>query len=65
MYGHLKADTANLVTEELRPLQERTQSFLSDKGELQRILKAGADRAAARAEVTLRKVYQVIGFIGS
>lgn len=65
MYGHLKVDTANLVTEELRPLQERTQAFLSDKGELQRVLKTGADRAAARAEVTLRKVYEVIGFIGS
>jgi tryptophanyl-tRNA synthetase len=62
MYGHLKVDTAAIVMEELRPLQERTQHYLADKGELRRILRAGADRASAKAEATLNAVYNAIGF---
>lgn len=62
MYGHLKVDTASIVIEELRPLQERTNQYLADKGELQRILRAGADRASAKAESTLKAVYSAIGF---
>jgi tryptophanyl-tRNA synthetase len=63
LYGHLKVDTANIVIQELKPLQERTQQFLSDKGELQRTLRLGADKAAAKAEATLKNVYRAIGFV--
>jgi len=63
LYGHLKVDTAKIVIQELKPLQERTQQFLSDKGELQRILRLGADKAAAKAEATLKNVYRAIGFV--
>ena len=61
MYGHLKVDTATIVLEEIRPIQERTQRFLADRGELSRILKQGAEKASERAEVTLKKVYSAIG----
>lgn len=63
MYGHLKVDTAQIVCDELRPLQERTNHYLSDRGELERILKKGAAKAAEKAELTLQKVYQAIGFV--
>lgn len=63
MYGHLKVETAQIVIEELRPLQERTQAYLSDRAELERILRSGADKAAMRAEMTLKKVYSAIGFV--
>jgi tryptophanyl-tRNA synthetase len=63
MYGHLKVDTANIVINELQPLQERTQRLLSDKGELQRMLKVGAEKAASKAEDSLKKVYHAIGFV--
>jgi len=63
MYGHLKVDTAQIAIDELRPLQERTQFYLNDRGELERVLRAGAERAASRAEATLKKVYAAIGFV--
>lgn len=63
MYGHLKVETAQIVIEELRPLQDRTQAYLSDRAELERILRSGADKAAIRAEMTLKKVYSSIGFV--
>jgi tryptophanyl-tRNA synthetase len=63
MYGHLKVDTAQIVIDELRPLHERTTEYLNDRGELERILRAGAQRASEKAEVTLRNVYSSIGFV--
>lgn len=63
MYGHLKADTAAILIEELRPVQERTKHYMSDRGELSRLLKIGVEKATETAEVTLRKVYDAIGFI--
>jgi len=64
MYGHLKVDTAQIVADELRPLQDRTAQYLNDRSELEKILKTGAERASAKAEQTLRKVYSAIGFVG-
>lgn len=62
-YGHLKVETAEIVVEELRPVQEKTVELLSDKGELLRMLSAGADAAAEHAEKTLKRVYDRIGFV--
>lgn len=63
MYGHLKVETAEIVAEELRPLQEKTAQYLKDRGELEKILRTGAERASLKAESTLRKVYSAIGFV--
>ena len=62
-YGHLKVDTAQICVDLIRPIREKTNQLLSDKGELDRILKMGADKANARAEKTLRAIKQAIGFI--
>ncbi len=63
MYGHLKVETAEIVKQELAPIQKRTQELLGDKAELERILKTGAEKATAKAEVTLRRLHERIGFI--
>jgi tryptophanyl-tRNA synthetase len=63
MYGPLKLDTAELVKQELKPIQEESARLLADKGELDRILRAGADRARPQAAETVRRVYERVGFI--
>ncbi len=63
MYGHLKVDTAEIVVEELRPIQEKISELLGDKGELGRILAKGAESASRHAEKTLKRLYDRIGFI--
>ncbi|WP_141735671.1 tryptophan--tRNA ligase [Oligoflexus tunisiensis] len=65
MYGHLKVETAEIVKQELGPIQKHAQELLADKTELDRILKQGAEKARAKAEVTLRRVHERIGFIMS
>lgn len=63
MYGHLKVDLAEVVVETLAPIRERTLELLEDRAQLQAILDRAADKANAIAEVTLREVYDKVGFI--
>ena len=64
-YGQLKVETAEIVLEALRPIREKSQNYLSDRGELDRILATGAERASKRAARTLKAVYEAIGFIAN
>ena len=56
-YGAFKPVVAEAVVETLKPIQDRYQAFLSDKAQLEALMKEGADKAAAIARRTLRKVY--------
>lgn len=63
MYGHLKIATAELVVATVEPVQKRYREYMSDKGELARILKRNAERACNVANHTLADVYKKVGFI--
>ncbi|WP_407331595.1 tryptophan--tRNA ligase [Enterovibrio sp. 27052020O] len=63
MYGHLKTDTADAVVAMLEPVQARYKEFRQDRAFLDQVMKAGAEKASARAAVTLKKVYQAVGFV--
>jgi tryptophanyl-tRNA synthetase len=62
-YGDLKSAVAEVVTETFAPIRTKTLELLDDPAELDRILAANADRAAAIADVTLAKVYDRVGFL--
>lgn len=62
-YGDLKTEVADVVTATFGPIRERALELLADPAELDRILAANADRAAAIADVTLRTVYDRVGFL--
>lgn len=63
MYGHLKGAVAEAVAGMLTTLQERYHHFRNDEALLNKIMDEGATKAAARAQETLDKVYQAIGFV--
>ena len=63
MYGHLKGAVAEAVSGMLTELQDRYNSFRSDEALLQQIMRDGAEKARARAQSTLAKVYEAIGFV--
>lgn len=63
MYGHLKTETADAVIALLEPVQQRYQALRSEESELLAILDNGAAKARIRAESTLAKVYDAIGFV--
>ncbi|QBS43091.1 tryptophan--tRNA ligase [Nocardia sp. CS682] len=62
-YGDLKADVADALVEFVTPLQAKVQEYLSDQGELDRILAAGAERAREIAGNTLAQVYDRMGLL--
>jgi tryptophanyl-tRNA synthetase len=63
MYGHVKVELAALAVEKLRPIRERHTELMKDKGELERIMKANAERARRHAAATLRRAYDAVGFL--
>ncbi|MEZ8141316.1 tryptophan--tRNA ligase [Enterovibrio norvegicus FF-33] len=63
MYGHLKTDTADAVVAMLEPVQARYKQFREDRDYLDQVMKAGAEKASVRAAVTLKKVYEAVGFV--
>ncbi|SFF34292.1 tryptophanyl-tRNA synthetase [Fontimonas thermophila] len=62
-YGKLKQTTAEAVVEQLKPVQARYREIREDTEGLRRVLRAGAEKARARADATLHKVHDVLGFI--
>ncbi|MEV6338924.1 tryptophan--tRNA ligase [Nocardia vinacea] len=62
-YGELKSDVADALVEFVTPLRAKVEEYLSDQGELDRILDAGAERAREIAGNTLAQVYDRVGFL--
>ncbi|WP_340687133.1 tryptophan--tRNA ligase [Amycolatopsis coloradensis] len=60
-YGQVKEAVAEALIEELRPVRERALALLADPGELERVRKAGAVRAAERGEHRLQSALRLIG----
>ncbi|MBP2845101.1 tryptophan--tRNA ligase [Dickeya oryzae] len=63
MYGHLKGAVADAVSGMLSELQARYHRFRGDEAFLQQVMRDGAQKASARAQDTLRKAYDVVGFV--
>ncbi len=62
-YGAFKPKVGEAVVETLRPIREEAQRLMKDKGYLESVYRAGAEKASYVAEKTLRKVYKKVGFV--
>lgn len=62
-WGTFKPLLAEAVVEHLRPYQERYDAVMADPGELDRVLKQGADAAGEVAAVTVERVRDAMGFL--
>ena len=62
-YETFKRSVGEAVVEHLRPVREKYSEYIRDKGELERIMREGADKAARIARRTLSKVYRKVGFV--
>jgi tryptophanyl-tRNA synthetase len=63
MYGALKTELAEVYSEWVAPIQERTRVYLNDPAELDAVLARGAEKARAVAGETLATAYDRIGFL--
>ena len=62
-YRQFKTETASAIIEFLKPFQERVKDF--DDETLQKILKAGAEKAKTIARETLKDVYEKMGIVSA
>ena len=60
-YGVLKSRVADVLCEELSPLQQRFEKIRADKAYLNEVIKNGAEQAERNAVRMLRKVYKKVG----
>lgn len=63
MYGHLKVDLAEVVIQKLKPAREKYEELMKNRDYLDQLLLSGSEAAAARAEATVKKVYETVGLI--
>ena len=61
-YGVFKLAVGEAVADSLSAIQDKYNTFISDKEQLNRILIEGAQKASYKAEKTLKKVYRKVGF---
>jgi tryptophanyl-tRNA synthetase len=62
-YGQFKADVAEAVIELLDPVKRRYEELRADQGELERLLRVGAERARQESASTLAAMYDRMGFV--
>ena len=62
-YADLKKDVAEIIIEELAPVQEKANALLNDKKYLETIYKEGAQKANYASMKMLRKMQKKIGLI--
>ena len=62
-YGDFKIAVGETVADALQPVREKYAMYMSDKAELERIMKEGAEKAGRIAFRTMRQVKKKIGFI--
>jgi tryptophanyl-tRNA synthetase len=64
-YGDLKKDLGAVVADFVTPVQARTRGYLEDPEQLDKLLGIGAEKARSVASVTLRNVYDNVGFLSA
>ena len=64
-YGDLKKDLGAVVADFVTPVQARTRGYLDDPAQLDKLLGIGAEKARSVASVTLRSVYDNVGFLSA
>ena len=61
-YAQFKSDLAELIVEELKPVQERYNEYIKNTQLLDSILENGRNRAKSKAYRMIDKVYRKVGF---
>ena len=62
-YGDFKLAVGEVCADALAPVQAKFREMMSDKAELERLMKKGADDAGYYARKTLSKVQRKLGFV--
>ncbi len=62
-YGKLKSDTADVVVQALRTMQDKITTLLADRTVLRQVLEQGRTQARTTAQQTLEQVRTILGLL--
>lgn len=62
-FSDFKAELAGLAVEKMAPITAEMRRLMDDPGEIERILRDGAERAEAIALDNLARAYDLVGFL--
>jgi tryptophanyl-tRNA synthetase len=62
-YKDLKEELAEVIYQELKPIQEKRKEYENQPEKVEKILKEGAEKARAIAKVTVKEVKDKMGFL--
>lgn len=63
MYGPFKKDVGEALVAMLDPIQSEYHRVRADQAYLESVMKIGAEKASAKASVTLKKAFAAVGFV--
>jgi tryptophanyl-tRNA synthetase len=63
MYGPFKKEVGEAIVAMLEPVQSEYHRIRADRAYLDSVMKQGAEKASAKAAVTLKRAYEKVGFV--
>jgi len=62
-FSNFKNNLAELIIEHIKPISKEIDKLMSDKAYLNQIISSGAEKASEKANVTIKEVYDIVGFV--
>jgi tryptophanyl-tRNA synthetase len=62
-FADFKGKLADLAVAKMEPITDEMRRLMADKGEIERILHGGAEKAESMAADNIAKVYDIVGFL--
>lgn len=62
-FSNFKKNLSEAVIEHIQPISKEIDKLMSDKAYLNQIISSGAEKASEKANVTIKEVYDIVGFV--
>ena len=62
-FSNFKNNLAEVIIEHIKPISKEIDKLMSDKAYLSQIISSGAEKASEKANVTIKEVYDIVGFV--
>ena len=62
-FSNFKNNLAEVIIEHIKPISKEIDKLMSDKAYLNQVISSGAEKASEKANVTIKEVYDIVGFV--
>ena len=62
-FSNFKNNLAEVIIEHIKPISKEIDKLMSDKAYLNQIISSGVEKASEKANVTIKEVYDIVGFV--